>query len=81
MPWNYGSYIDAVAVTPSDTVNFLHPAHALYVGGTGNVVMIVNGVAKTFAAVPAGTVIPLGKITRVNLTGTTATNMMALYRE
>ncbi len=67
------------AVTPSDTLAIKGgPARALYVGGAGDVVAVnENGVAVTFAAVPAGTVLPIATA-RVNDTGTTATNIVAL---
>lgn len=67
------------AVTPSDTLPIKGgPARSLYVGGTGDVVAInENGVAVTFTAVPAGAVLPVAT-SRVNATGTTATNLVAL---
>lgn len=69
---------DAVAVTPSDSVNFTTNARALYVGNTGNVVLIpLGGTAVTFANVAAGTIIPV-RCSRVNATGTTATNIVRL---
>lgn len=69
----------AVAVVPSDTVNFTQGASRVYVGGTGNVVCITSrGDVVTFTGVPAGTTLPV-QIRRVNSTSTTATNMVALY--
>lgn len=69
----------AIAVTPSDTVNFASGAcRGLYVGGAGNVVAIVGGVAVTFNGALAGTVLPVAA-TRVNATSTTATGLIALY--
>ncbi|WP_395752496.1 hypothetical protein [Prosthecobacter sp.] len=67
------------AVTPSDTVPMKGgPARALYVGGAGDVTAVnENGAAVTFAAVPAGCVLPI-VTRRVNATGTTATNIVAL---
>lgn len=67
------------AVTPSDSHAIKGgPARALYVGGTGDVVALnENGVAVTFSAVPAGAVLPI-VTARVNATGTTATNLVAL---
>ncbi|OYW74643.1 MAG: hypothetical protein B7Z37_16875 [Verrucomicrobia bacterium 12-59-8] len=66
-------------VTPSDTYAIKGgPARALYVGGTGAVAALnENGVAVTFEAVPAGAVLPIATA-RVNATGTTATNIIAL---
>lgn len=66
-------------VTPSDTHPIKGgPARALYVGGTGDVAALTeNGVAVTFAGVPAGAVLPIAT-SRVNATNTTATNIVAL---
>ncbi len=76
---NDDGYSMAVAVTPSDATNFTDGAcHALYVGGAGAVVAVMSGVAITFAAVPVGTVLKI-RATRINSTGTTATNIVALY--
>ena len=67
------------AVTPSDTHPIKGgPARALYVGVTGDVTAInENGVAVTLSGVPAGAVLPIATA-RVNATGTTATNLVAL---
>ncbi len=67
------------AVTPSDTIAIKGgPARSLYVGGAGNLVANnENGVAVTFTAVPAGSVLPIAT-TRVNSTSTTATAIVAL---
>lgn len=71
-------YTAAVAVTPSDTVNFTEVPRAIYVGGAGNIVAVMDGAAVTFTGVPVGTILPI-KPTRINLTSTTATLMLALY--
>ncbi len=71
---------DFVAVTPHDSTNQPKgPFDALYVGTTGNVVVVSReGVAVTFIGVPAGAILPVqGK--RVNATSTTASNIVALY--
>lgn len=75
-----------LAVTP-DTDNDLPngPTRGLYVGGAGNLVVVMAadqtssgaGTAVTFTAVPAGTVLPL-RARRVLATGT-ATAIVALY--
>lgn len=70
-------YVRAFEITPSDTVNFSQPCEAIYVGTAGDVVAVVNGVAVTFVA-PAGAVLPV-KATRVNSTGTTATDLVGLW--
>lgn len=67
------------AVTPSDTVNIASgPARALYIGVTGDVVAVnENNVAITFKNAAQGSIIPIST-KRVNATGTTATNLIAL---
>ena len=71
--------VTAVAVTPSDTVSLTpNPTRALYVGGAGNVVVLIGGSAVTFTGVQAGSILPIC-VTRVNSTNTTATNIVALY--
>lgn len=49
---------DAVAITKSDTENNAYSA--IYVGGTGDVVVVTEaGTEVTFSAVPVGSVIPI----------------------
>lgn len=70
----------AAAVTPSDTV-LLDPAcRGLYVGGGGNVAVLLVGedTAVTFTGVQGGTVLPL-RAARVDAAGTTATGLVALW--
>lgn len=68
----------AVAVTPHDSTNIVGTCIGLYIGGTGNVVLVTRGGdAITFSAVPAGTIIPCD-CKRVNATSTTATAIVAL---
>lgn len=84
-------YSRAVAITKSDTVNYdgstyaanaatkAIPADAIYVGGAGIVVAVLeNGDTANFTAV-AGEILPIKSI-RVNSTTTTATLMAALYQ-
>lgn len=68
----------AEAVTPSDSVNLSQPARSLYIGGTGAVSVVMYGDEATvvFPAAPVG-VLPI-QVTRVNATGTTATNIVAM---
>lgn len=81
-------YTKAVAITPSDTVDFVAAGRgasaqallcdAIYVGVAGNVVVALqDGTLLTIAAV-AGGVIPIAA-RRVNATSTTATGLFALY--
>lgn len=64
----------AAAVTKSDSA-FVDLV-GLYVGGAGDVaVKGSDGVSATFAAAPAGTILPM-KIVQVLSTGTTATGLV-----
>jgi hypothetical protein len=72
----------AVAVSPSDTTDLTDVARLLYVGGTGNLVLLLAGDGEgsevTLTAVPAGAFIPL-QVQRVLNTGTTASDIVAFY--
>jgi hypothetical protein len=68
------------AVTPSDTVDLpAGPCRALYVGTTGDIAVIAKGdtAAVTLFSVPVG-ILPVS-VTRVLVTGTTASAIVALY--
>jgi hypothetical protein len=68
----------AAAVTPSNTVDLESLTRALYVGSAGgNIVAVMNGTPITFTAVPIG-ILPI-QCSRVNATGTTSTNIVALW--
>lgn len=74
-----------LAVTPSDTVD-LSPftqktklTDGVYVGVAGDVAVVEqNGTAVVFTAVPAGKTLTV-QARRINATGTTATNLVALF--
>lgn len=67
------------AVTPSDGSDLSPRPRAVYVGGAGDVSMTdAGGAAVTWAGVPAGTTIPFRAV-RIRSTGTTATNIVAIY--
>ena len=75
----------AAAVTPSDTSNIpsinggVNNGCILYVGGAGNVkVLTTGGDEVTLFSAQAGLVIPV-KVLKVFATGTTATNIVALW--
>lgn len=75
----------AASVTPSDTANIPsvtgveNNGCVLYVGGTGTVkVLTVGGDEVTFSGVQAGTFMPV-QVLRVYATGTSATNIVALW--
>ncbi len=69
---------NAVAVTPSDSTE-LAPCRALYVGGAGNVAVVMKGGASvTFTGATAGSILPI-RVTKVMSTNTTATAIVAIY--
>lgn len=69
-----------VAVTPNDVTNLPDgPCRALYIGGDGNVVVRdAQGTETTFVGLLVGSILPI-VATGVSATGTTATNIVALY--
>ena len=70
--------LSAVAVTPSDSTTF-NQTRAIYIGGAGNIaVTMADGTAITFNALAVG-VVHLLSVKQVKATGTTATNIVALY--
>jgi len=77
----------SVAITPSDTVDFvasgrtvLSLCDAFVVGVAGNVTGVQqDGSTVLFTAVPVGVVIP-ARLKRINATGTAATGIVALYQ-
>jgi hypothetical protein len=72
--------LNAAVVTPSDTTDLPNPAIRLWVGGAGNVTLDTVGGSTSvlFAALPAGTLLSV-QVKRVRATGTSATNIVALY--
>ena len=69
---------DAATVTPSDSAD-LAQFSVVYVGTGGNVkVTTAQGTAVTFSNAVAGTVLPV-RVRRVWSTGTTATNLLAIF--
>jgi hypothetical protein len=74
----FSSAQSAVVVSPSDT-NTLAPTRGLYIGGAGNIaVTMSDGTTVTFTGVTAGVIFPVS-VTQVKATGTTATNIVAVY--
>jgi hypothetical protein len=83
---NYTQSGRAAAVTPSNTDNIPSVSGGentqgciLYIGGAGNLkVLTIGGDEVTFQAVPVGTTLQV-RVLRVFATGTTATNIVALW--
>jgi hypothetical protein len=75
----YDMYPEAAAVTPHvSAAQTLLPCDGLYVGGAGNLEVIMKGgTTVIFAGVLAGTVLPIG-VSRVLAANTTATSIVAL---
>lgn len=70
----------AFAITPSDADDLAMNTRAIYVGGAGNLRVILAGdtTAVTFTAVPVGTVLNI-RVKKVMSTSTTATALVGLY--
>lgn len=70
--------VDAVAVTPSDSTDLTNVSRALWVGGAGNIsVIMLSGSTVTFSNIGGGTLLPI-RVSRVRSTGTTATSILSL---
>lgn len=75
-----GSAIRAFSVTPSDSTVFTTPTRYIWVGGAGNLAVLMNGdtAPVTMIAVKAGARLELS-VQKVMLTNTTATNVVGFY--
>jgi hypothetical protein len=69
----------AFAITPADDADLGDPVRALYIGGTGDLVLIPRGQTDpvTLVGLPGGVLLPI-ETKRVLATGTTATNIVGL---
>lgn len=72
-----GTYSSAVAITPADGVTFA-PARAIYVGTGGVLFGQTSDGSAVITTVVAGDVLKI-RIDAVAATGTTASNLLALY--
>ncbi len=73
------AYNSAAAVTPDDNNDLAYMTRAVYVGGTGDLTVIMAaGQTVTFKAVPTGTLLEI-RCSRVKATNTTATQLVALW--
>ena len=78
MPAWYGAAQGAEAVTPHNTTLLDPPAERLYVGVAGHLTLLMkDDTVVLFSNVPVGIFNVACK--RVNSTGTTATNIVALW--
>ena len=65
----------AVTITPGTPYD---QARAVYVGVGGTIVATINGTNITFVGAVAGSILPI-ETTNIVVSGTTATDMVALY--
>lgn len=66
-------------VTPDDNADLSEVSRGVYIGGAGDVAVIMkDGQTLTFAATSAGAVYPF-RVRRVLSTGTTATDIVAIW--
>lgn len=69
----------AAAVTTSDSTDLSDVTRFLFVGGAGALTVIMqDGTTAVFTGVIAGSVLPIA-CSRVKATGTTATNITAMW--
>lgn len=73
-----GGASHASAVTPSNSTNFTFNASALWIGTGGTVAVVLGDDSVVSFVAQNGSVIPV-ECKRVNLTGTTASDIVALY--
>lgn len=71
---------EAFAITPDDNTDLAKLTRGVYVGGTGNLSVILENdtSAVSFVGVPVGSILPI-RVKRVRSTGTTATNLVGLF--
>ncbi len=69
---------DMAAVVASDTV-YIDPTRGLFIGGAGNLKAVTAaGSTVTLTGVAAGSILPVS-VKRIFATGTTASDIVALY--
>ena len=72
-------YTKGAAVTPNDGVDLTFTTRAVWVGGAGNLTVTMSGGGDvTFTGVTAGALLHI-RASRVKATGTSATNIVALW--
>lgn len=71
--------INGAAITPHADNDLAITTRAIYVGGAGNLAVIMaGGTTLTFVGLAAGTLLPI-RAKRVLVSGTTATSLIGLY--
>ena len=69
----------AIAVNPSNSINLPVVSRAIYVGTGGNItVLMQGGDTVTIQNVADGTILPI-RVSRVNATDTTASNIVSFW--
>ena len=67
------------AITPSDAVDLAAETRGLWIGASGDLVLVLaSGDEVTIAGAVGGTLLPL-RVTRVKATGTSAAQLVGLY--
>jgi hypothetical protein len=69
----------AATITPSDSVDLLTSTRSIYIGGAGNLAVVLVGMTTpvTFTGVVAGMIYPF-RVSKVMASGTTATGLVGL---
>ena len=76
---DYSPATNAVAVTPHNSNELTYVTRGLYIGTSGDVkVTMHDSGTVTFVGVPGGVILPI-RATIVFATGTSATNIIALW--
>lgn len=69
----------AAAVVTSDSADLANVSRAIFVGGAGNLtVVMAGGETVTLSGVAAGSLLPI-RVSRVMATGTSATSIVTLW--
>jgi hypothetical protein len=71
-------YSDAVAITPSDTINLTKVAQGLHIGVGGTVTAVMDSGSVVQFTCIAGEILPIS-FSRINSAGTGASALTALY--
>lgn len=68
----------AFSITPADATDLSEITRAIYIGGAGNLTVVLQSDAEvTFTGLATGTVLPL-RARQISATGTTATAILGM---